>query len=76
MIVNRISRLMGERREGVTDVSRATGIPYSSMYELYADRVKRIDLATLNKLCRHFGVPVGDILEYQPDPEGASIALS
>ncbi|MCC6488238.1 MAG: helix-turn-helix transcriptional regulator [Candidatus Hydrogenedentes bacterium] len=69
MIVNRISRLMGERREGVTDVSRATGIPYSSMYELYADRVKRIDLATLDKLCKHFGVTPCDIFEYLPDPK-------
>ena len=67
MIINRISRLMGERREGVTDLSRATGIAYSATYALYKGTVSRIELTTLDKLCKHFGVTPCEVLEYVPE---------
>jgi putative transcriptional regulator len=71
MIINRVSRLMGERREGVTDLSRATGIAYSAAYALYKGTTQRIEFDTLDRLCDHFGVGPGDILEYVPG-EGAT----
>jgi putative transcriptional regulator len=64
MIVNRVSRLMGERSEGVTDLSRATGIAYSAAYALYKGTTQRIEFDTLDRLCRHFGVTAAEILEY------------
>ena len=70
VIVNRVSRLMGERRLSIQDVARATGLAYSVVFDLYHDKSKRFDRETLNKLCVFFGVSVGDILEYQPDREG------
>jgi putative transcriptional regulator len=69
VIVNRVSRLMGERRLSIQDVSRSTGLAYSVVFDLYHDKSKRFDRETLNKLCRFFGVTVGEILEYQPDAE-------
>jgi putative transcriptional regulator len=60
---------MGERRIGVTDLSRLTGLSYSTCYALYADRTRRIDFATLEALCRLFECRVGDVLEYVPQAE-------
>jgi putative transcriptional regulator len=69
MIVNRVSRLMGERRMGVTDLSRATGLAYATCYQLYAGTSRRVDFGTLDALCRHFECGVGDLFEYVPDSQ-------
>jgi len=65
MIENRLSRLLGERRMSISELERQTGIPYTSLHALYHGTSKRVDLATLDKLCRALGVSVGDILEYR-----------
>jgi putative transcriptional regulator len=70
MIENRLSTLMGARRMGVTDLARATGLAYSTCWQLYADKTKQIRFDTLDTLCRYFGVSVCEILEYKPDAEG------
>ena len=71
MIINRVSRLLGERRQSVADLARATGIAYSTAYALYRGEVKRIDFETLDRLCRYFGVSTGEIFEYVPNAEVA-----
>lgn len=71
VIVNHLSRLMGERRLNIQDVARGTGLAYSVVHELYHDKTKRYDRTTLNKLCTYFKVPVGNILEWAPDTPGA-----
>ncbi|MCX6020626.1 MAG: helix-turn-helix transcriptional regulator [Chloroflexi bacterium] len=53
---------MGERREGVTDLARATGIAYTTAYALYKGTVNRIEFNTLDLLCRHFGVSPAEIV--------------
>lgn len=68
MLTNRLSRLMGERRVTVQEVARATGMSRTTLHDLYHDRSKRIDFATLDKLCNYFGVDTQQILEWQPDP--------
>jgi putative transcriptional regulator len=67
MIVNRVSRLMGDRRENVSKLAAGADIAYTTAQRLYYDKTERIDFKTLDSLCRHFGVGVGAILEYQPD---------
>jgi putative transcriptional regulator len=69
MLVNRLSRLMGERRLSIQDVVRGTGISYSTVHDLYHDRRRRIDFDTLDKLCRFFQVDTNLILEWQPSAE-------
>ncbi|HSS95254.1 MAG TPA: helix-turn-helix transcriptional regulator, partial [Candidatus Dormibacteraeota bacterium] len=34
------------------------------MAKLYYERAKRVELAALGRLCRYFGCPVGDLLEW------------
>ncbi len=65
MIVNRLSRLLGERRMSIKDLQRQTGISYAALHSLYSDTSKRVDLETLDKICRALGVQPGDILEYR-----------
>ncbi|HVG97369.1 MAG TPA: helix-turn-helix transcriptional regulator [Chloroflexota bacterium] len=67
VIINRLSRLMGERRMSIKDVARGTGLSYSAVHDLYHDRTTRFDRETLDKLCGFLRVPVGELLEWQPE---------
>ena len=69
MIVNRVSRLLGDRRESVADLARGAGLAYKTAHEMYNGKSRRVDFETLDKLCTYFGVGVGGILEYVPDEE-------
>jgi putative transcriptional regulator len=70
-IRNRVSRAMGERRLKIVDVARLSGLSYQTVWDLYHGKAQRIDLGTLDKLCRALGVQVGDLFEYVTD-EGAA----
>lgn len=70
MITNKLSEIMGRNRQKISDVIDGTGLARNTVAELYHGRVKRVDIETLDKLCSHFGVGVGDILEYTDDKKG------
>lgn len=70
MIVNRLSRLLGERRMSVAELQRQTGLSYVTLHSLYRDKSTRVDFETLDRICRVLGVQPGDILEYQPNRGG------
>ncbi len=74
MIENRLSRLLGERRMSVSELQRRTGLAYTTLHSLYHGRTDRIDLDTLDRICRALGVGVGDILEYREATEGSTDA--
>ena len=67
MIVNHISRLIGERRLNIRKVSLGTGITYATMHDLYHDRTSRIDFRTLDRLCSFFEVNTHEVFEWQAD---------
>lgn len=69
MIVNRLSRLLGERRMSIIELQRQTGLSYVTLHRLYSDKSTRVDFETLNRICRVLNVQPGDILEYGPDQE-------
>jgi putative transcriptional regulator len=58
-----LSRLMGERKVRVADVALATGIHRNLITLLYREDAKRIEFAAMDKLCRYFGVTVGELFE-------------
>jgi putative transcriptional regulator len=70
MIRIHLSRLLGEHKEKIADLQRATGLARNTLSGLYREDVARIDLATLNAICQHYGCTVGDVLEYQSDDTG------
>lgn len=63
MIKCHLSRIMGERKLRVADVARETGVNRNLVTLLYFEKAKRIDFESLERLCRFFGVGVGDFLE-------------
>ncbi len=62
-VQSRMSRLMGERRVRIIDVSRATGISRNMLSKLYYDRARRVDLTDIAKLCDYFDCSVADLFE-------------
>jgi len=69
MIKNHLSKLMGEKRYTIIEVSRKTGLTTSTISNLYNDKVKRLDFDTLEKLCKLFNCQPNDLFEYIPDNE-------
>jgi putative transcriptional regulator len=67
VIVNHLSKLLGERRMKVADLARATGVSGNALYDWYSGRVRRFDADTLDRICTALGVGVADILEHRPD---------
>jgi putative transcriptional regulator len=64
VIVNRVSRLLGERRMTMRELGRRSGLAISTIHRLYHDQTDRLDLETLDRLCDVLGVGVGDIFEH------------
>lgn len=63
MIRCHLSRIMGEHKMKIADVARATGLNRSTVTALYDENATRIDLETIEKLCRLFECEIGDMLE-------------
>jgi len=59
-----LSRMMGERKLKVIDVARETGIHRNMIALLYKETAARVDLESLDKLCRYFDCQVGELLEF------------
>lgn len=67
MIKCHLSRLMGEHKLKVMDVARETGLNRNTITLLYKETASRVDLETMNELCKLFGCTVADLFEYVPD---------
>ena len=64
MIKCHLSRMMGERKLKISDVSRDAGLHRNTVTLLYQETATRVDLDAIDQLCRYFGVQVSDLLEY------------
>ena len=62
-VQSRLSRLMGEKRVRIIDVSRATGISRNMLSKLYYDQARRVELSDIAKLCDYFECSVSDLFE-------------
>lgn len=67
MIRCHLSRLTGQRKLRVADVVRATGLPRSTVTALWKDTATRIDIATLDILCKYLDCTLCELLEYYQD---------
>jgi len=63
MIKCHLSRLMGERKLKISDIARDTGLHRNTITLLYQETANRVDLETLDVLCKYFDVGVADLLE-------------
>ena len=75
MIVNHVSRAMGERRLSIQEVVRRSGLAYSTVHDIYHDKARRMDWQTVDALCRGIGVAtLAELFEYRPDEPSTSSA--
>ncbi|WP_028856110.1 helix-turn-helix domain-containing protein [Psychrilyobacter atlanticus] len=66
MIKNHLSKLMGEKRYSIVEVSRLTGMSPSTISNIYNEKIKRMDYDTIDKLCKLFDCKIQDLIEYIP----------
>ncbi|MCK5768943.1 helix-turn-helix transcriptional regulator [Algiphilus sp.] len=64
MIRCHLSRYMGEHKLNVAELARQTQLSRNTLTLLYKETASRIDLETIDALCRHFDCKVGDLLEF------------
>jgi len=67
MIKCHLSRLLGERKLKVSEVSRDTGIGKNILYRIYKETAERIDIDVIEKLCLYLNVTVGELYEVTSD---------
>lgn len=67
MIRIHLSRLLGENKEKLADLIRSTGLARNTVSGLYQETTSRLDLVTLNAICKHYECSIADLLEYVPD---------
>lgn len=67
MIKCNLSRMLGEKKLKISDVSRDTGLNRGTLTRLYQETAERVDLDVLEQLCRYLGCEVGDLLELVDD---------
>lgn len=63
MIKCNLSRIMGEKKLKISDVSRDTGINRGTLTRLYQETSERIDLDVMDQLCEYLECEVGDLFE-------------
>jgi len=55
---------MGEKKLKIVDVARETGINRGTVTRLYHETASRVELETIEALCRYLGCDVGDLFEF------------
>ena len=65
----RLSKILGDQRLKVSELSEKSGISRYALYGLYHERTKGIEFETLAKLGTALDCTVCDLLEFIPDDE-------
>ena len=66
MITNKLSEIAGRKRMSIAEISRLSGIGYSTVQRLYNDTVLSIEIKNLDKLCFALDCTPNDIFEFKP----------
>lgn len=62
---NKLSTILGSRKETISDLSRKTGIARSTLTSIYYDESKGIQFDTLQKICDALEILPGDFFVYE-----------
>lgn len=65
MIKCNLSRLMGEHKMKIVDVARETGLHRNTVTLLYNETATRLELDTMDRLCKLFHCSVGELFEFR-----------
>jgi len=64
-----LSELMSRRRVNMSDISRATGVPITTIQRLYRDPKANPTIASLKPIADFFRVSIGQLIGENPLPE-------
>lgn len=64
MIRCHLSVLMGKHKMKIIDVARETDLHRNTITLLYNETATRVDLETINRLCKLFNCSVSDLFEF------------
>lgn len=67
MIKNKIPVQMAEKRMRIQQVADLTGLSRTTLSNIVNDKFTRIDLKTLEVLCKALDCNIQDLLEYIPE---------
>ena len=62
-----LSRILGERKEKIAELSRNTGINNNTLYRLYNETATRVDLEVIETLCHYLDVEIGELFEVEKE---------
>ena len=60
-----LSRILGEKRLKVSDVSRDTGINRGTITRLYNETATRVELEAIESLCKYLDIEIGELFVIQ-----------
>ncbi|NLQ18767.1 helix-turn-helix transcriptional regulator [Marinomonas sp. M1K-6] len=69
MIKCHLSKIMGEKKLKISDVSNETGINRGTITRLYHETAVRVEFEVLEQLCNYLGCGIEDLLEIQKTEE-------
>ena len=69
MIKNKLSEMMGIRRMNMAEVAREAGLTHVTVFRIYHEKTKTIELETLDKLCNALNCRIQDIFEHIPNKD-------
>jgi putative transcriptional regulator len=67
----RLRTLLGHQHMTQTELQVRSGLAYSTINDLFNNKPRRIELDTIDVLCRVLKCRVGDLLVYVPDSKSA-----
>lgn len=67
MIKCHLSTLMGTKKIKISELARETNLNRNTITLLFKEEASRIDLETIDKLCKYFDCSISDLLEYLPN---------
>ncbi|PQP85459.1 helix-turn-helix transcriptional regulator [Paenibacillus sp. AR247] len=62
-----LSRIMGEKRLKISELSEMTGLHRNGLTKLYYEKTDGVKFETLEKLCRTLNCSVGELIEFTED---------
>jgi len=63
MIRCNLSRMLGEKKLKISDVSKETKINRGTLTRLYQETAERVDLDVMDQLCEYLECDVGDLFQ-------------
>lgn len=63
MVKCNLSRIMGEQKLKISDVSKDTGINRGTVTRLYQETAIRVEFEVLERLCRYLNCDIAELIE-------------